>query len=92
MSNASVKTVFEKDTCRMVWGAIVLLRGVRIGILYNLLGNIISDGCNNSIVIESGEKVGKNHTISREKTMFWHQILGHIKKKGLWLLHSNGMV
>ena len=25
-------------------------------------------------------------------TMLWHQRLGHIGEKGLWILHRNGMV
>ena len=28
MSDAGVHIVFEKDTCKMVWGAMVLMRGV----------------------------------------------------------------
>jgi hypothetical protein len=35
MDDAGVKTVFEKETCRMVQ-AIVLLKGVWIGNLYKL--------------------------------------------------------
>ena len=30
--------------------------------------------------------------ISGEKTMLWHQRLGHIGEKGLRILHRNGMV
>ena len=30
--------------------------------------------------------------VSREKTMLWHQRHGHIGKKGLQILHGNGMV
>jgi hypothetical protein len=30
--------------------------------------------------------------VSREKTMLWHQILGHIGEKGLRALHGKGMV
>eukprot|EP00253_Pinus_taeda_P026071 PITA_26071 len=33
LDDAGVKTVFEKDTCKMVRGALVLMRGVRIGTL-----------------------------------------------------------
>ena len=33
MDDASVKIVFEKDSCKMVWGALVLMRGVRTGTL-----------------------------------------------------------
>eukprot|EP00253_Pinus_taeda_P002527 PITA_02527 len=38
LDDAGVKTVFEKDTCKMVRGALVLMRGVRIGTLYKLQG------------------------------------------------------
>ena len=30
MDDAGVKTVFEKYTCKMVWGTMVLMRGVQI--------------------------------------------------------------
>eukprot|EP00253_Pinus_taeda_P002925 PITA_02925 len=36
LDDASVKTVFENDTCKMVRGALVLMRGVRMGTLYKL--------------------------------------------------------
>ena len=45
MDNARVKTIFEKETCRMVRGAMVLLKGVRFGTLYKLEGSTINDGC-----------------------------------------------
>ena len=54
MDDARVKSVFEKETCRMVRGAMVLLQGVRIGTLYKLQGITISSGCNASIVPNIG--------------------------------------
>ena len=36
LDDAGVKTVFEKDTCKMVQGALVLMLGVQIGTLYKL--------------------------------------------------------
>jgi hypothetical protein len=60
MDDAGVKTMFEKETCRMVRGEMVLLKGVWIGTLYKLLGSTISDGCNSSIVPEIGVEEGKN--------------------------------
>lgn len=42
MSDASVHTIFEKDSCKMVRGTMVLMRGVQIGTLYKLLGNVDS--------------------------------------------------
>jgi hypothetical protein len=54
-----VITVFEKETCRMVRGAMVLLKGVHIGTLCKLQGSTISDGCNSSIVIKIGVEEGK---------------------------------
>jgi hypothetical protein len=44
MDDVRVKTIFEKETCRMVRGAMVLLKGVWIGTLYKMQGNTISDG------------------------------------------------
>lgn len=41
------------------------------------------------MVPESG---AKNIVVSREKTMLWHQRLGHIGEKGLQILHGKGMV
>eukprot|EP00253_Pinus_taeda_P005141 PITA_05141 len=77
---AGVKTVFDKDTYKMVWGALVLMRGIRIGTLYKLQGSTIVDECNSSVVPES---IASNLAVSGEKTMLWHQRLGHIGEKGL---------
>jgi hypothetical protein len=50
MSDAGVDTLFHKDTCKMVRGVMVLMKGVWIGTLYKLLGNVNLIGCNNNIV------------------------------------------
>jgi hypothetical protein len=92
MDDAGVKTVFEKETYRIVRGVMVSLKGVRIGTLYNLQGNTISDGCNSSIVHDIGVEEEKTPTVSREKVMMWHQTLENIGEKGLQLLHGKGMV
>ena len=63
----------------MVRGALVLMRGVRIGTLYKLPGSTIVDRCNSSMVPENGVE---NLVVSGEKTMLWHQRLGHIGEKG----------
>ena len=89
LDDVGVKTVFEKDTCKMVWGTLVLMQGVRIGTLYKLQGRIVVDGCNSSMVLESG---AENLVVSGENTTPWHQRLGHIGEKGLRLLHGKGMV
>jgi hypothetical protein len=54
MDDVGVKKIFEKETCRMVRGAMVLLKGVRFGTLYNIQGITISVGCNSSIVPNIG--------------------------------------
>jgi hypothetical protein len=92
MDDAGVKIVFEKETCRMVRGEMVLLMRVWIGTLYKLQGSTISDGCNSSFVPNIGAEEEKTPTVSREKVMLWHQRLGHIREKGLRLLHGKGMV
>jgi len=70
----------------------VLMRGVHNGTLHKLLGSTISNGCNNYVVPEGGNEEDKTLTLSGEKTMLWHQILGHIGEKGLRALHGKSMV
>jgi hypothetical protein len=92
MEDTGVKTLFEKETCRMVRGAMVLLKGVRFGTLYKLHRSTISDGCNSSIVHDIGFEEERNPTVSGEKVMLWHQRPGYIGEKDLRLLHGKGMV
>jgi hypothetical protein len=91
MDDAGVKAMFEKETCRMVRGEMMLLMGVHIGTLYKLLGSSIIDGCNISGFLEIGAKEGKTLVVSREKTILWHQILEHIGEKGLRVLPDKDM-
>ena len=92
MADAGVKTVFEKERCKMVQGAMVLMRGVQYGTLYKLLGRFVIDGCTNTIVPESKNEESKVPGISGGDTMLWHQGLGHIGEKGLQSLQGKGMV
>jgi hypothetical protein len=92
MDDVGIKTIFEKETCRMVRGEMVLLKGVRFGTLYMLQGRTFSDGCNSSIVPDIGVEEEINPTLCGEKVMLWHQRLGHIGEKGFRLLHDKGMV
>jgi hypothetical protein len=62
----------------MVQGAMVLLKGVRIGTLYKMQGRTISNGCNSSIVLDIGAEEEKTPTIYGENNMLWNQGLGHI--------------
>jgi hypothetical protein len=50
MSDAGVHTIFQNDFCKMVIGAMVLMKGVQIGTLYKLLGSVDWTGCNNIVV------------------------------------------
>jgi hypothetical protein len=92
MDDVGVKTIFENETCRMVQGAMVLLKGVWFGTLYKLERSTISDGCNISIVPGIGVEEERTPIVSRENFMLWHQRLGHIREKGLRILHRKGMV
>jgi hypothetical protein len=54
----------------MVQGTtILLLRGVQIGTLYKLLGNIIIDGCNDFFVLEGSNEEYRTTTVPIEKIM-----------------------
>jgi hypothetical protein len=92
MDDVGVKTIFEKETCRMVRGTMVLLKGVWFGTLYKIKGITISDVCNSSIFHDIGVEEEITPTIFGEKVMLWHQRLGHIGEKGLRLLHGKSMV
>ena len=70
----------------------VLLKGVQFGNLYNMQGITISDECNSSIIPDIGVEEKRTPTISGEKSMLWHQRLGHVREKGFRLLHGKGMV
>eukprot|EP00253_Pinus_taeda_P014200 PITA_14200 len=89
LDDTGLNTVFQKDTCKMVRGELAFMRGVRIGTLYKLQCSIVVDGCNSSMVPESGVE---NLVVYGEKTMIWHQRLGNIGEKGLRPLHGKGMV
>jgi hypothetical protein len=52
MSDAGVHTLFQKDSCKMVRGAMVLMKGVWIGTLYKWLGNVDLTRCNNIVAPE----------------------------------------
>jgi hypothetical protein len=92
MDVAGVKVIIEKETCRMVRGAMVFLKGVWFGTLYKLQGRTISDVFNSSIVPDIGVEEERTPIVSGEKFMLWHQRLGHIGERGLRLLHGKGMV
>jgi hypothetical protein len=70
----------------------VLMRKVRCGTLYKLLGRNYTNGCNSSVVPEKRNGGYKINTIPEKKTVLWHQRLGNIGEKGLQTLHSKGMV
>jgi len=91
MDDAGVKTLFEKNTCKMVRESLVLMRGVRIGTLYKLLGSTFKNGCNSTIVSEGKNEEDRVLTVSSEKTSLWHRRLGHIGEKGLRLLQDKSM-
>jgi hypothetical protein len=52
MSDAIVHTLFHKDSCNMVRGEMVLMKGVCIGTLYKLLGSVDLIECNHITIPE----------------------------------------
>jgi hypothetical protein len=80
----------------MARSATVLMKGVWIGTLYKLLGNVDSNGCNN-IVVPKIESTSTQLNSSRDEliqtysrslcqfdlTMLWHKRMGHIGEKSL---------
>jgi hypothetical protein len=92
LDDAGVDIVLGKGTCKMVRGEMVLMKGVRCGTLYKLVGSTYTNGCNNFVVPNQRNKEDKTNTFPEKKTMMWHQRLGHIGENDLQTLHSKGMV
>jgi hypothetical protein len=64
MDDAWVKTRFEKESCRMVRGEMVLLKGIWFVTLYRMQGSTINYGCNNSIILDIGVDEEINPTVT----------------------------
>jgi hypothetical protein len=82
MDDAGVKKTFERETYRMVRGAMVLLKGVRFGTIYNMQGNTISDGCNSSIVPDIGVEEERTPTVTGEQVMSMESKAGKYRREG----------
>jgi len=89
LDDAGVNIVFQEGYLQHGLGALVLIRGVWTGTFYKLQGSTIFYGCTSSVVPESGTE---NLVLCGERTMLWHQRLGHIGEKGLRILHGKGML
>jgi hypothetical protein len=69
LDDAGVDIIFEKNTCNMVRGAMVLIRGIQYGTLYKLLGSTYTNGCNIYVFLEKTNKEYKTNIIPENKTM-----------------------
>ena len=74
--------MFEKDTCKMVLGTMVLMWGIRIGTLYKLLGRTDGSSCHQVV----NPKIEDILSCVFDSTMLWHRQLGHIGEKGLCVM------
>jgi len=84
--------IFNKESCKMVREAMVLTRGIRTRTLYKLEASTMSDGYNSYVVGEDSSETKRNPSSPIEKTMLWHQRMGHIGEKGLRVMKSKGMI
>ena len=69
MGYVYVRTVFEKDTCKMVSGSRELMRGIRIITLYKLLGK--TDRGSSNLVVNP--KIDEILSCVANSTMLWHR-------------------
>ena len=88
MGNACVQSIFEKYSCKMLGGVMVLMRGFWIGTLHKLLVRIDTNGCVNTVF----PKYDNIYSCLVSLTMLWHQWMGHTSEKGLHSMHGKGMV
>jgi hypothetical protein len=105
MSDARVHTLFQKDSCKIVRGAMILMKRVCIGTLYKLLGNFKSTICNSIISLEVNltlTQLGSTWADSIQTeatrhdkinpTKLWQKRMGHIGEKGLRDMKNTCMV
>eukprot|EP01018_Ginkgo_biloba_P012062 Gb_32014 [translate_table: standard] len=76
--DGGIQVTFNKDSYKIIRGAIMLARGVCTRTLYKLEANIVSDGYNSSTVSEDSSETDRTSSLSIEKTMLWHPRMGHI--------------
>ena len=69
MEDTGVRSVFEKDTCKMVRGAMVLMQVIKIGTVYKLLGKTNGNSCNQVAYPKSDDIL----SCVTDSTMLWHQ-------------------
>jgi hypothetical protein len=87
MIDVGVHTLFQKDSCNMVRGVMVLMKGFNIGTLYKLIEIFDSIGCNNIVVPEvdstQAESIQTKSTSHHKvnPTMIWNEKMGHIGEK-----------
>jgi hypothetical protein len=96
MIDSGVHTLFQRDSYKMVRGVMVLMKGVRIGTRYKLLGSVELIGCNNIVSSEVDSNLTQlnptqavsvqNNSTRHDKidpTRLWNNKMGHIGEKGL---------
>ena len=88
MIDASVRTMFEKDTCKMVRGTMVLMQGIKIGTLYKLLVKTENGSCNQVVDPKTEEII----SCIVNSIILWHRWPRQIDEKGLRAMHKKGMV
>jgi hypothetical protein len=69
LDDVGLDTIFGKNTCKMVRGTMVLMRGVWCGTLYKLLERTFTNGCNIFVVPEKRNEGDKTNTVPEKKTM-----------------------
>jgi hypothetical protein len=85
MNDVGMHTLFHKDKCKMVRGAMVLMKGFRIGTLYKLLENVDSTGCNNIFVPKVYSILINQLDLTRAKLIQTDSIvLRQVKPTMLW--------
>ena len=88
MGDVGVQNVFEKDTCKLGWGAMILMRGIKMGTLYKLLGRTDASRCHHKVI----PKTNEISSCVANSNMLPHQWLGHNDEKGFCGMHNKGMV
>ncbi|GAA0165430.1 hypothetical protein LIER_20836 [Lithospermum erythrorhizon] len=77
------KIVLEDGVLKVVRGSLVVMKGVRHGNLYPLIGTTVTGDLTIGVV---------GHKEQTECTRIWHMCLGHMSENGLSLLSGQGLL
>jgi hypothetical protein len=88
LSSEGYIVTFSNKVWKVIKGALVVANGDKVGTLYFCIGNTYSTLATIKIV---AIEIVTTHLVGT-KTKLWHCIIGHMREKGMKILHSRKLL